>query len=96
MKIRIPIHSAFLEDRTKDMIMVALFKMKQVLKQNDYKKLEPIIKKLAQKRMINIQEVMSLTKKSRTTAWRYMQILINCGVVEAAGSTNNIVYKICE
>ena len=55
--------------------------LKQVLKQKDYKKLEPVISKLAKEDTISIQEVMELTKKSRTTAWRYMQILVECGAV---------------
>ncbi len=41
-----------------------------------------------------IQEVMTITKKSRTTAWRYMQILGNLGVVGAEGNTNNIIYLV--
>ena len=69
--------------------------LKQVLKQNDYKRLEPVIVKLAYEETISIQEVMQLTKKSRTTAWRYMQILVECGVVEAIGNTNNASYKKC-
>ena len=68
-------------------------KMKQVLKPKDYKKLEPIIEKLAAQETISIQEVVELTKKSRTTAWRYMQILIDCNAVEASGNTNNVSYK---
>ena len=67
--------------------------MKQVLKQKDYKKLEPIIAKLAYCKEITIQDVMKLTNKSRTTAWRYMQLLVEYGVVEAVGNTNNTVYK---
>ena len=67
--------------------------LKQVLKQRDYKKLEPIIAKLVQDEEISIQEVMELTKKSRTTAWRYMQILVDCGVVAEIGNTNNARYK---
>ena len=67
--------------------------LKQVLKQKDYKKLEPVIAKLAKEDTISIQEVMELTKKSRTTAWRYMQILVECGAVETAGSTNNVSYR---
>ena len=67
--------------------------LKQVLKQSDYKKLEPIIVKLAHSEEITIQDVMSLMNKSRTTAWRYMQILVECGVVEAIGNTNNVIYK---
>jgi len=69
--------------------------MKQVLKQKEYKKLELVIKKLASEEVISIQEVMELTKKSRITAWRYMQILVECGVVEAVGNTNNVSYKKC-
>ena len=69
--------------------------LKQVLKQKDYRKLESVIAKLAKEDTISIQEVMELTKKSRTTAWRYMQILVECGAVEAAGSTNNVSYKRC-
>ena len=69
--------------------------MKQVLKQNDYNKLKPVIAKLSQVKEISIQEVMELTNKSRTTAWRYMQILVDCGVVELMGNTNNVSYKRC-
>ena len=67
--------------------------LKQVLEQKNYKKLEPIIKWLAKEDIINIQEVMELTHKSRTTAWRYMQILVECGAVEAVGNTNNVSYR---
>lgn len=70
--------------------------MKQVLKQNEYKKLKPIIVKLAYEEVINIQEVMDLTNKSRTTAWRYMQILVEHGIVEMTGNTNNVSYKRCK
>ena len=69
--------------------------LKQVLKQKEYKKLELVIKKLASEEVISIQEVMELTKKSRITAWRYMQILVECGVVEVVGNTNNVSYKKC-
>ena len=69
---------------------------KQVLKQKDYEKLEPVIEKLASAEAISIQEVMQLTNKSRTTAWRYMQQLVECGIVETTGSTNNVTYKKCD
>ena len=67
--------------------------LKQVLKQKDYKKLEPIIKWFAKEEIISIQEAMELTHKSRTTAWRYMQLLVECGAVEAVGNTNNVSYR---
>lgn len=69
--------------------------LKQVLKQSDYNKLKPVIAKLSQVEEISIQEVMELTNKSRTTAWRYMQILVDCGVIELTGKTNNVSYKRC-
>ncbi len=69
--------------------------LKQVLKQKDYKKLEPIIKWFAKEEIISIQEVMELTHKSRTTAWRYMQLLVECGAVETVGNTNNVSYQKC-
>ena len=67
--------------------------LKQVLKQSDYDRLKPVIAKLAEVEEISIQEVMELTSKSRTTAWRYMQILVECGAVELTGNTNNASYK---
>ena len=67
--------------------------LKQVLKQSDYDRLKPVISKLAEVEEISVQEVMELTGKSRTTAWRYMQILVECGVVELTGNTNNAIYK---
>ena len=70
-------------------------KMKQVLKQSDYNKLKPVIAKLSQVEEISIQDVMELTNKSRTTAWRYMKMLVNYGVVESTGNTNNASYKRC-
>lgn len=72
------------------------WKMKQVLKHKDYKKLEPIIKKLAHEEVVSIQDVIDLTNKSRTTAWRYMQILLTCGAVEGVGNTNNAIYRRCK
>ena len=64
------------------------------MKQSDYNKLKPVIAKLSQVEEISIQDVMKLTDKSRTTAWRYMQILIDCGAVELTGNTNNASYKL--
>ena len=68
--------------------------LKQVLKPKDYQKVEAIIKKLIIDRAITIPEVMKITGKSRTTAWRYMQKLVNLGVVLIDGKTNNIIYRL--
>lgn len=43
---------------------------------------------------ITIQEVMTLTGKSRTTAWRYMKKLTDTKLVEASGNTNDAVYTV--
>lgn len=68
--------------------------MKQVLKQKDLERLYPIVEFLDENKQITIQQVMELLNKSRTTAWRYMKILVETGLVEVAGSTNNIIYKL--
>lgn len=106
---RLFVHEGFLEEKTRDEEKVVSkmkedlvdetsfeTRLKQVLKQNEYKKLKPIIVKLAYEEVINIQEVMDLTNKSRTTAWRYMQILVEHGIVEMTGNTNNVSYKRCK
>ena len=57
-------------------------KMKQVLKHNDYEKLLPIIVILAEKGEISSVEAVAVSGKSRTTVWRYLQKLVDAGVVE--------------
>ena len=68
--------------------------LKQVLKPKDFEKLVDVIRVLEVKREISVQEVMKITQKSRTTAWRYMKTLVELGVVEAEGNTNNMTYRI--
>ena len=68
--------------------------LKQVLKQKDLERLSPVIKKLEVQKKITIQEVMEITKKSRTTAWRYMNILADLKIVEPDGNTNNTTYRL--
>ena len=91
---RIFVHERFYEVSVEELQKET--SLKQVLKQKDYEKLEPVIEKLASAEAISIQEVMQLTNKSRTTAWRYMQKLVECGIVETTGSTNNVTYKKCD
>ncbi len=95
---RIFVHERFYEVSVEELQKETSFEtsLKQVLKQKDYEKLEPVIEKLASAEAISIQEVMQLTNKSRTTAWRYMQKLVECGIVETTGSTNNVTYKKCD
>ncbi len=99
MRIRIPIHPAFLEDNQMEndnlLQNETSFEtsLKQVLKPKDFEKLVDVIRVLEVKREISVQEVMEITQKSRTTAWRYMKTLVELGVVEAEGNTNNMIYK---
>lgn len=66
--------------------------LKQVLKPKEYEKLKEVIAKLISDKSVTIQEVMHITRKSRTTVWRYMQKTVELDVVIADGKTNNIVY----
>ena len=97
MRIRIPIHPAFLEENQMEndnlLQNETSFEtsLKQVLKPKDFEKLVDVIRELEIKKEITIQEVMKITQKSRTTAWRYMKILVELGVVEVEGNTNNII-----
>ena len=96
MRIRIPIHPAFLENNQmeNDNLLQNETSLKQVLKPKDFEKLVDVIRVLEVKREISVQEVMEITQKSRTTAWRYMKTLVELGVVEAEGNTNNMTYRI--
>lgn len=64
------------------------------MKPKDFEKLVGVIRELEIKKELTVQEVMIITKKSRTTAWRYIKILVELGVVEVEGNTNNMVYRI--
>lgn len=66
--------------------------LKQVLKQAEYNKLMPVIDFLDSNDSISVQDVINITGKSRTTAWRYLNILVEADVIEATGNTNNSVY----
>ena len=69
-------------------------RLKQVLKQADYDKVIPLLDPLEEKQQLSIQEVMALTGKARTTAWRYMKMLEAANVVVPEGETNNVVYRL--
>ena len=96
MRIRIPVHPAFLEENEmeNDNLLQNETSLKPVLKPKDFEKLVDVIRVLEVKRDISVQEVMEITQKSRTTAWRYMKTLVELGVVEAEGNTNNMTYRI--
>ena len=66
--------------------------LKRVLKQAEYYKLIPVIDFLDSNDSISVHYVINITGKSRTTAWRYLNILVEADVIEATGNTNNSVY----
>ena len=74
--------------------MITCCKMKQVLKPKDFEKLVGVIRELEIKKELTVQEVMIITPKSRTTAWRYMKTLVDLSVLEKEGNTNNMIYRI--
>ena len=70
--------------------------LKQVLKQANYEKLLPIVSYVERVGEISVQEAVDLTGKSRTTAWRYLRMLVDADVAEAIGETNNSTYVLKE
>ena len=46
--------------------------------------------------VITQEKAEEITGKSPTTAWRYLKILVDAGVVESEGGTNNLVYKLTD
>ena len=71
-----------------------LLQNKTRLKQADYDQVIPLLDPLEEKQQLSIQEVMALTCKARTTAWRYMKMLEEANVVVSEGETNNVVYRL--
>ncbi|MCR5502701.1 MAG: hypothetical protein K6F53_06815 [Lachnospiraceae bacterium] len=68
--------------------------LKQVLKQQDFDKLLPIIERIELTGAISVRDAVELTGKSRATMWRYLKLLVDAGVVVAEGETNNSIYKL--
>ena len=52
----------------------------------------PLIEYLELNQYVSIQEAMSITGKSRTTAWRYLKMLSEVGIIASTGNTNNVSY----
>ena len=58
--------------------------LKKVLKQAEYNKLMPVIDFLDSNDSISVQDVINITGKSRTTAWRYLNLPNNIVTPENA------------
>jgi len=66
----------------------------EVLKEDDYQKVEPIVHYLEEYGSITPEKAREITGKSASTARRYLLILINAGVLVAEGKTNNSRYRL--
>ena len=93
MRIRIPIHPAFLEDihviKNERSLKEVL---KGVLKEADYKKVIAIVEYMEEKGSITPSEAKRICGKSETTTWRYLNMLASTGYIISEGSTNKVGY----
>lgn len=66
----------------------------EVLTKKNYDKVLPIIKYLDKNGKITPQVAEMVIKKSKSTTYRYLTMLVDTGYVEVSGNTNNAVYKL--
>ncbi len=69
-------------------------KMTEVLTKKNYEKVLPIVEYLDKNREITPQIAETVLKKSKSTTYRYLSMLVGTGYVEVSGNTNNAVYKV--
>lgn len=67
--------------------------LKEVLNVKEYERLLPIVEFLEDNQEIKTAVAEQLTGKSAATAWRYLKKLVEIGVLEPSGSTNNAGYR---
>ncbi len=66
----------------------------EVLTKKNYDKVLPILKYLDKNGKITPQVAEMVIKKSKSTTYRYLTMLVETGYVEVSGNTNNAVYKL--
>lgn len=66
----------------------------EVLTKKNYEKVLPIVDYLDKNMEITPQIAEIVIKKSKSTTYRYLSMLVKTGYVEVSGSTNNAVYKL--
>lgn len=69
--------------------------MIEVLSKKDYDKVEKLIEYIEKEGEITPKEAENICDKSSATVRRYLKMLVETGYIEAQGSTNNLVYKMC-
>lgn len=65
-----------------------------VLPQKNYDKVLPILKYLEKNGKITPQPAEMVIKKSKSTTYRYLTMLVETGYVEVSGNTNNATYRL--
>ena len=66
----------------------------EVLTKKNYEKVLTIIKYLYKNGKITTKIAEMVIKKSKSTTYRYLTMLVETGFVEVSGNTNNAVYKL--
>lgn len=67
--------------------------LSEVLNEKDYDKVLPLVEYLEEHEVITPREAKNIIGKSAATVRRYLNILVNAGVVNIEGSTNKVIYK---
>lgn len=66
----------------------------EVLSKKNYEKILPIAIYLDEHKEITPQKAETIIKKSKSTVYRYLTMLVETGFVEVNGNTNNAVYRV--
>ena len=66
----------------------------EVLTKKNYEKVLPLLKYLEKNGKITPQVAEMVIKKSKSTTYRYLTMLVETGYVEVSGNTNNAVYQL--
>lgn len=68
----------------------------EVLSKKNYEKILPIAVYLDEHKEITPQKAETIVKKSKSTVYRYLTMLVETGYVEVNGNTNNAVYRVSD
>lgn len=66
-----------------------------VLSKKDYSKVEKLIAYIEENGAITRKEAENICNKSSATVRRYLKKIVDSGYVEMQGSTNNVIYRVC-
>ena len=69
--------------------------LKQVLQPREWEKLYPIVRYVSEHGEITPQTAAQILGRSRTTAFRYLKVLVEKKIFERRGNTNQAAYYLC-